>query len=441
MRRVPTCLRRFFVTFLAAPLLGLSAVAWPAADANAATITVGNCNDSGSGSLRAAVANALSGDTIDMSGLTCSRIVLTSGEIAVPQRSLYLLGRSRSALTIDGNDASRVFRHDHIGRFRLTQVTIANGRAPTSQPDGGCIYSEFGEVELVRARIQSCISEPGPLSSTVTRGGAIYARVVLMTDSSAAFNSVPATQGQGGAIWAGTVRLLRSQVYGNRAWYGGAIYSGFNEGGVSLSYSLVKDNIARMQGGGLYVYGAGTVTINKSTLVGNRSQSDDAEGGAIYGSTWNDMLITDSTISGNRAATRSAVSTSRVRIYNSTVAFNVETFECDAAIPYPYVLSSSIIAGNTCLAGQGYDVDDAYYYSVDNLVQRPRFRVSASSIVADPRLAPLANNGGPTPTHALMADSPAIDRGNNGLQREYDQRGPGFPRVRGAFPDIGAFER
>lgn len=441
MHRVPTCRRLPLVSILAMPLLGIAAFAWPAADARAATITVGNCNDSGPGSLRNAIANALSGDTIDMAGLTCSRIVLTSGEIVVPQRSLYLVGRSRSALTIDGNDASRVFRHAHIGRFRLTQVTIADGRAPTSQPDGGCIHSEFGEVELVRARIQSCVAAPGPLSSALTRGGAIFARVVLMTDSSAAFNSVPASQGQGGAIWAGTARILRSQIYDNRAWHGGAIYSSFNEGAVSLSYSLVKDNIARMLGGGLYVNSAGSVTINKSTLVGNRSQSDDAEGGAIYGSTWDDMLITDSTISGNRAATRSAVSSSRARIYNSTIAFNVETFECDAAIPYPYVLSSSIIARNTCLAGQGYDVNEANYYAVDNLVERARFRVSSSTIIADPRLAPLANNGGPTPTHALMADSPAIDRGNNGLQRAYDQRGPGFPRVRGAFPDIGAFER
>src|SRR5688572_27024831 len=145
MCRVPTCRRLSLVSIIAAPLFGIAAFAWPAADARAATITVSNCNDSGSGSLRNAIANALSGDTIDMTGLTCNRIVLTSGEIVVPQRSLYLVGRSRSALTIDGNDASRVFRHAHIGRFRLTQVTVADGRAPTSQPEGGCIHSEFGE--------------------------------------------------------------------------------------------------------------------------------------------------------------------------------------------------------------------------------------------------------------------------------------------------------
>jgi hypothetical protein len=40
-----------------------------------------------------------------------------------------------------------------------------------------------------------------------------------------------------------------------------------------------------------------------------------------------------------------------------------------------------------------------------------------------------------------LSDSPAINRGGNVLNRTYDQRGPGFPRVKGAFPDIGAVER
>ena len=41
----------------------------------------------------------------------------------------------------------------------------------------------------------------------------------------------------------------------------------------------------------------------------------------------------------------------------------------------------------------------------------------------------------------LFSDSPAINHGGNVLNRAYDQRGPGFPRVKGAFPDIGAIER
>jgi len=59
-------------------------------------------------------------------------------------------------------------------------------------------------------------------------------------------------------------------------------------------------------------------------------------------------------------------------------------------------------------------------------------------IIADPLLAPLNDNGGPTLTHALLPGSPAIDAGNNVLHLETDQRGRS--RVSGAAPDIGAFE-
>ena len=56
----------------------------------------------------------------------------------------------------------------------------------------------------------------------------------------------------------------------------------------------------------------------------------------------------------------------------------------------------------------------------------------------DPKLGPLANNGGPTPTMALLAGSPAIDAGNTSVATATDQRG--FPRPAGLAADIGAFE-
>ncbi len=55
-------------------------------------------------------------------------------------------------------------------------------------------------------------------------------------------------------------------------------------------------------------------------------------------------------------------------------------------------------------------------------------------------LGPLADNGGPTLTHALLPGSPAIDAGDNTDAPEWDQRGPGFPRIVNGTIDIGAFE-
>src|SRR5262249_11791067 len=69
--------------------------------------------------------------------------------------------------------------------------------------------------------------------------------------------------------------------------------------------------------------------------------------------------------------------------------------------------------------------------------------VGAGDLVGvDPMLGPLQDNGGPTLTHALLADSPAIDAGDDSVLAflTTDQRGPGFPRKSCAHVDIGAFE-
>ena len=60
--------------------------------------------------------------------------------------------------------------------------------------------------------------------------------------------------------------------------------------------------------------------------------------------------------------------------------------------------------------------------------------------VSNPGLGPLANNGGPTLTVALLPGSPAIDQGSNTyvIAGETDQRG--FNRIYNGTVDIGAFE-
>jgi hypothetical protein len=66
----------------------------------------------------------------------------------------------------------------------------------------------------------------------------------------------------------------------------------------------------------------------------------------------------------------------------------------------------------------------------------------ASAVIsrADPLLGPLQNNGGPTPTMALLPGSPAIGAGVNSNTPPYDQRGPDYPRINDGIIDIGAFE-
>jgi hypothetical protein len=64
------------------------------------------------------------------------------------------------------------------------------------------------------------------------------------------------------------------------------------------------------------------------------------------------------------------------------------------------------------------------------------------TMIDDPLLGDLRNNGGPTRTHALLRGSPAIGAGNNVAAYAFDQRGQGYPRETGASAsvDIGAFQ-
>jgi len=77
----------------------------------------------------------------------------------------------------------------------------------------------------------------------------------------------------------------------------------------------------------------------------------------------------------------------------------------------------------------------------DNVIMSSSLAVPADTISADPLLAPLADNGGRTLTHALLPGSQALDAGNDVIGVHTDQRGLGFPRVKNGRADIGAFEQ
>lgn len=93
-------------------------------------------------------------------------------------------------------------------------------------------------------------------------------------------------------------------------------------------------------------------------------------------------------------------------------------------------ISNTILAGNI-VSGYGPDILSDASTGSHNIVGQ------------DPKIGPLANNGGPTLTHALLVGSPAIDAGDpafDGTNMPYDQRGPGFPRLLNGRVCIGACE-
>ena len=423
--------------------------------ASAAVRVVGNCNDSGAGSLRNAVAAASSGDRVDLTGLACSRIALTSGRIVVPQDDLKLVGPGAVALEIDGNRQDRVFEHTGAGTLHLQGLSVAKGRVTSPEAWGGCIYSA-ANVTLTRVRMHRCVAEKtSPLAGELAYGAGVFALgTVTMTRSSAFYNNSDTI---GGAIMASGVVLDHSKLYENFAWTGGGFYA-LN---ATVDYSLVRDNHAGRTGGGMFLNCGSPrsecrLIIRNSTIAANRSRRE----AAFSAQSTHRIVIRNSTITDNVAnqisvawlPTSSSQVWTFVRIYNSTIASNHEQplpgEACAGALRVTggleLLLESTIVSANTCSLGADMDIaggGGALAVGGNNIVGVSEVPIPDDTILtSNPRLAPLANNGGPTPTRRPLADSPALNRGNNVLDCVYDQRGPGFPRVQGAFAEIGAIE-
>jgi hypothetical protein len=418
----------------------VAGTALPAGGASAATVRVMNCHDSGAGSLRSAVAGANSGDTIDLSRLGCRKIVLTSGAIDITQPDLSLVGPGRTGLVLDGNDAAPVLVHDSEpqatpGTLLVKSMTLANG-------NGRCVVA-FGKLDLIGADVHHCA------------GGGVFADVLRLVDSRLFSNHAP--DDNGGGASARSLSAVHSHVWNNSAIEGGGLWSAAD---ASLSYSSVSQNRSIGYGGGIYVP-YGNLLVNKSTVSNN--QASDIYTGRGGGAWAREAYVYDSTFSGNVANSASALlAWDYVRIANSTIAFNRETqtdpsaggavvvhrFELAinptpaAFVPRaPYDIDSSIIARNQTNGMPGKDLGpDWSVAGANNLIERATIPLPADTLSANPLLGPLADNGGPTRTHALRSGSPAIDRGSNARNRQYDQRGPGFLRLRGRAPDLGAVE-
>lgn len=399
----------------------------------AATHTVASCaDDDGAQTLRAAIAAAGEGDTIDLTQLSCSQITLTQGALPVLLDNLSVTGPGSRNLRIDGAGADRVFVHPGSGTLAIAGVTVENGSVSVSGnhvTGGGCIASS-GYVTLDHAVVSGCTA-----IAEGVYGGGIFAYALRMYTSTLAGNAgigaqpTTGTATFGGGAYASTISLHGSTVSGNRAIrdaaqtqsgyeIGGGIFT--NNGGY-VGASTIEGNYSRGIGGGIAVF-SGTIGVVNSTLSGNVAKT--ASGGALDVRTLYGGTISNSTITANHAVAGGGVylrgRQPAFALQSSLVAGNV----ADQVAPDLGALAATNIAGaNNLVVGVNANVT-----------------LPGDTLHADPLLFPLADNGGPTRTHALRPASPALDAGNNSVGLSTDQRGAGFPRQLGAAPDIGAFE-
>ncbi len=234
------------------------------------------------------------------------------------------------------------------------------------------------------------------------------------------------------------------------SFLGGGIYN--NGGTLTVISSTLSVNQATA-GGGIYNNG-GTLTVISSTLSANLAHD---AGGGMYNS-GSSPTLTNVTFSDNGATDLAAFIGGGGGMYNSggSPTLTNVTFSTNSAINYGgggmYNYSSSPKLMNTLIANSasgGDCVNSALSAlngaSSNNLIEGIGSNacgltngVNGNIIGQDPNLGPLANNGGFTQTHALLAGSPAIDAGTNTGCPATDQRG--VTRPQGAACDIGAYE-
>jgi hypothetical protein len=260
-----------------------------------------------------------------------------------------------------------------------------------------------------------------------------------------------AEEGGGGISYAGdkavgigeTAALEQSRIRDNKAKGPGGGVDSRGDGPLAITTTSITGNIAAV-GGAVHHVGDAPLEVTRSTLSGNFAEN----GGGVFSDGDGEAHVVNTTISGNRAGQFGAglLVSSRLHILNSTVASNtaasgggINNGGGDLIGDGFVFLRNTIVAnsptGGNCagsMTSLGGNVDSANTCQFRELTDQPG---------TDPRLGPLAANGGPTQTHALLAGSPAQE---NAVCTELDpcplmdQRGVERPRFEGF--DTGSYE-
>ncbi len=431
---------------------------------------VTNCNDAGSGSLRYAASHAVDGDGIDLTGLACSTITLSSGEITL--HDVEVTGPGPEALSIDGSDnqGERIFNHmGHSGELHLRGLTLHGSKYESvSGQGGGCLRSQGASLNIKDAVFDGCIVFAPSGSSATVRGGAIAAYVnrvsldrVTLTNNLALAGNGAASGGAAYLAATGVAGISLSNVSNNSATTNAAtpIARGgglFVHGWGIIIDSTIDGNVAEGEGGGV-LFDAGGM-IHSSTVSNNKAIGNGA-GAAFHSEVHAEVEIAASTISGNEAEQTTLqhggalyVNVSPTRIRTSTIAGNLESNQqgiaCGAGILFGPDATSGLTMVSSIVYGNHYRDNPLVGVEIGgqlgttltgdhNLIGVVYVHVPTDTIRwKDPQLGPLQDNGGPTWTRLPTASSPVIDQGFDDWS--LDQRG--FPRVLGLAADIGAVE-
>jgi len=375
-----------------------------------------------------------------------------------------------SEMTLEGNDHTiagdntfgPVLEVDFSGDMTLNDATVSNGR---NTGYGGGVYIFGGSAEINDSTFTNNHAGSG--------GGGlanVYGSSVIINNSQFVHNHAR----QGGAIYSfyfTPVTISRSSIISNTASIRGGGISNYIFSSMVITDSTISGNYSEDRAGGVYNYwsnmvvenstianngatrfGAGflntvggTAVINNSTISGNMNTG--TRGGGVFSGRSTNLTINDSTITGNTAAGPGAgllLQGGQTELNRSLVSGNANTSTGSAG---EVRNSAVLIADNYNLFGHdglttAQAIGGFVAGATDILATSDGALPTPLSAILD---TTLADNGGPTQTHALPdMSSPAVNGALLGCAAGMlDQRG--YPRgmgpgMGGALCDIGAFE-
>ncbi|HVF71885.1 MAG TPA: choice-of-anchor Q domain-containing protein [Chthoniobacterales bacterium] len=358
--------------------------------------------------------------------------------------SLSVILRGRAVVTTTADSGAGSLRD-----------AIRKGNVVTFDPKG------FGEpkgpqtIELqsqlyLTGGIQSIVG-PGADLLTVTRSSAEKFRILQVGQSARTSASALVT--------VGGLTLADGDVSGTPGEYGGAILVSYCS--LVLRDCVLKNNTADSDGAISILNAA--VTLDRCTIANNSASSVGAITNEAANGETSTITITNCTISGNATTdptlagpqvlynlSDSVTATAIMNVVSTTISGNTGGFR---QVTSGDATKATITLQNNIISSPGIGTNftlpgGAYVSNGFNLSDQSDFLVlnqTGDRNNTDPMLGPLRDNGGRTPTIALLAGSPAIDKGNTSLPT--DQRG--FPRPvndptalngGGNDSDIGAYE-
>ena len=422
----------------------------------------GICADSGGHcTLRAAVMEANATAILDNINVPAITHVLTLGQLNITS-NMNIKGANKTTTIIDAKGKSRVFKVNQGKVVQISTLTVRNGLVLNE--DGGCIRNA-GQLALNAVIVNGC-KVVGNVDFGFRYGGGIanFGQLTVH-DSQVTHNTISAAceacNGYGGGLSNYSDALLsitRTIVDSNLAVpggeFGGGVVGGvFSFGNLDISESTFTRNRGTI-GAILSSGSVGPTRIAKSIIANNIGESGP---GGIANYSNSAMTLINCTISGNHGSGTQfshpgagVYNGATMRVLNSTITGNQGDIDAVGGINSDFgslSIRNSIIARNTAPGTPDCGSITSLTYSLIGNTTGCTVPAGVGNLLnVNPMLGPLANNGGPTQTRALLTGSVALDSaspapvgsGGNSCEK-IDQRGVARPQ--NGRCDMGAYER